>query len=438
MRTVDKGAATATSMNKNAGAAGKLAALSARLDKTGLPKAADMFRPVRAVPTVFTWVDTTLGVGGWPTDRFGLVHGPSNNGKSVFVIGQCLSFVRLEHPALYLDAERTTPIEWVRSLMGSYADSPIFRAKKPSSYEETVGDVRTFCEAVGEAKIKKEIDPDTTALVVVDSFRKLVPKKLLEQLMREFGDAKEPGKKDRNGIDGAGGRGNQIKAALNAAWADELTALLDDTGCCLIGIGREYQNTDTSQWALDYKLGGGSSLFFEASVVARITESRRITDDEHRLLATEHAVEIRKTKVAGKEERYPRAFFHLATGHEEGVPYGFDRARDVLALARHIGLVTGGYYAFEGENLGQGEKNALCTLRGNLEWLARIETACRLAKVPADATVEVSGVSTPGDAQEWGKGEPATPKALHVPRKRAAAGKSPQKGKPGKGSGKRS
>lgn len=423
-------------MVKNAGAAGSLAALGARFGKLGLPQAAEVLRPVRAVPTVFPWVDVTLGVGGWPTDRFGLVHGPSNNGKSLFVVGECLSFVSLGHPALYLDAERTTPIPWLRSLMGVHADSPIFRAKKPASYEETVADVRVFCEAIGQAKAKGEVDPDTTGLVALDSFRKLMPEKLLKQILREFGDGEKPGKNDRNGVDGAGGRAAQIKAAVNAAWADELTALLDQTGCCLIGIGREYQNSDTSQWAPEYKLGGGSALFFEASVVVRVTESGRVLGDDKQLLATEHAVEVKKTKIAGKEERYPRAFFHLATGQEEGVPYGFDRARDVLALARHIGLVTGGWNAFDGQNLGQGEANALRRLRDNPFLLGQVETACRLAKVPADALVEVTPTDGPAAVQEGPKGEPVTQKVTGAPRKRTAAGKSQQKGKAGKGSGK--
>lgn len=435
MRTVDDGAAMSASMVKRAGAAGGLAALGARFGKLGLHQAADVLRPVRAVPTVFPWVDVSLGVGGWPTDRFGLVHGPSNNGKSLFVIGECLSFVSLGHPALYLDAERTTPFPWVRSLMGAHADSPIFRAKKPASYEETVADVRAFCEAIGEARVKGEVDPDTTALVALDSFRKLMPKRLLDEIMKEFSDGATQGRNDRKGVDGANGMAARIKAAINAAWADELTALLDQTGCCLIGIGREYQNSDMSQWAPEYKLGGGSALFFEASVVVRVTESGRVLDNDKRLLATQHEVMLRKTKIAGKEERYPLSYFHVATGAEEGVPYGFDRARDVLDLARHLGLVTGGYYAFEGENLGQGEANALRTLRAAPDLLMQVETACRLAKVPADAVVEVTGGATvqsdPVVVQEGAKNASGGTKAPTGPRKRADAGKAPQRGKAG-------
>lgn len=438
MRTVGNGAALAASMNRNAGAAGSLAALGARLGKVGLPQAADVLRPVRAVPTIFPWVDTTLGISGWPTDRYGLVHGPSNKGKSVFTLGLCYSFVQVGHPALYIDAERTTPITWARQLMGTHADSPIFRAKKPKSYEDTVADVRAFCEAIGEAKAKGEVDENTTGIVIVDSLRKLVPQKMLDQMMKEFSDSATPGRNDRKGIDGANGMAARIKAALNAQWADELTALLDDTGTCLVAIAREYQKQKEHDWDLDYVLGGGSAIFFEASVTARIDESGRVLDEKkENLFATQHSVSILKTKVGQKEERYPRAFFHLATGAEEGVPYGFDRARDVLALAKHIGVIgDGGWYPFEGQNLGQGEKNALRTLRNNPELLARVETKCRLAKMPADALVEVVDADVPTDEQEGVKDKGEPPKAAAAPRKRAAAGKSPQKGKTGKGAGK--
>jgi len=431
-RTLANGAALAASMNKSGSAAGSLAALGARLDKVGLPQAANVLRPVRAVPTCFPWVDTTLGISGWPTDRYALVHGPSNKGKSVFTLGLCYSFVQSDHPALYIDAERTTPITWARQLMGAHADSPIFRAKKPKSYEETVADVRAFCEAIGEAKAKGEVDENTTGIVIVDSLRKLVPQKMLDQMMKEFSDTATQGRNDRKGIDGANGMAARIKAALNAQWADELTALLDDTGTCLVAIAREYQKQKVNDWDLDYVLGGGSAIFFEASVTARIDESGRVLDDDKRLLATEHSVSILKTKVGHKEERYPRAFFHLASGAEEGVPYGFDRARDVLVFARHLGLVTGGWNAFNGQNLGQGESNALRLLRNDPGMLRRVETACRLSKVPVDAVVEVvegGGQEIPAMEQNAPKDTPSPKQQSKPARTRASATKGKQAGK---------
>lgn len=434
-RTVGNGATMIASMSSNASAVVRAAALGARLDKVGLPQATEVIRSVRAVPTIFPWVDCVLGVGGWPTDRFGIVHGPSNNGKTAFVIGQCKSFVQVGHPSLYQDAERTTANsgDWVASLMGDLVKSPLFRLKKPDSYEEIVDNTRRFCETIGDAKAHGEVDPDTTGLVILDSLRKAVPKRLLDQLMREFSEGTTPGKNDRNGIDGANGRAAMIKAALNAQWADELTMLLDQTGTSMIVIGRETKNSNKkSEFDLDWVLTGGDAIIFEASVQARILESKRIVDDEKRLFATEHAVEIRKTKIAGKEERYPRAYFHLATGIEDGVPYGFDRARDVLALGRELHIIgDGGRYPFEGENLGHGELNALKTLRNDPELLQRIETKCRLAKMPRNALVEVSTTNGPVVVQEVPKEVSPVTKAVAAPRKRAAAGKA--QGRGGKG-----
>lgn len=408
----------------------RTAALTSRLDKAGITQAVDILQDVQAVPTIFPWIDIVLGISGWPIKRFGLVHGPSNKGKTALLLGLCLSFVKLGHPALFLDLERTTAnsAQWVYDLMGEYARSPLFRIEKPASYEKAVELVRKFCTTIGNAR--RDIDPDVTGFIGVDSLRKLVPEKMLEQLMREFSDTSTQGKNDRKGIDGANGMAARIKAALNAQWADELTMLLDDTGTSLAAIAREYQKQKVNDWDIDYVLGGGSAMFFEASIDARIDESGRVLDADKQLIATEHSVSILKTKVGQKEERYPRAFFHLATGVEPGVPYGFDRARDVLHLAKHLGIIgDGAYFPFEDENLGHGEKNALNALRSNTELMQRIETKCRLAKMPKNAMVEVVTENGPVVAQEGPKTEPSPGKTTSAPRKRSEASKGQQKGK---------
>src|SRR5207253_8191140 len=78
-----------------------------------LEKAADAFssfRPaseamteVLAVPTVFCQLDHATGVGGWPVERFTLIHGPSGGGKTKALIGLFLSFLLQGHYAYFLD-----------------------------------------------------------------------------------------------------------------------------------------------------------------------------------------------------------------------------------------------------------------------------------------------------------------------------------------------
>ena len=211
-------------------------------------------REVRSLETIFVQVDHAVRVGGWPLDRFALVHGPSSHGKTQFVHGLGASFLAAGSYYAYVDAEYTTPASWVRKLLGEFVDYPGFIAHRPRTYEETVSAVRQFCTEIAEARARGELPEDSTGLVVVDSIRKLNPKKLLDSLLAaEVADGKE--KKKRGGgrygkkeasIDGAGGRAGQIKASLNAAWLDELIPLLAHTGTAAAFISRETDDTDVA------------------------------------------------------------------------------------------------------------------------------------------------------------------------------------------------
>jgi recombination protein RecA len=368
--------------------AGQVAALSKRFDAAGWKTAAENVREVRAVPSIFPLIDAVLRVGGWPTDRFGLIHGPSNEGKTMFVLGLLLSFLLRGHAGAFVDAERSTPRSWITKLFPpSVLASPLFRHLLPESYEQTVDFVRAWCEAIGDAKEHGEIDPNTTGIVVVDSIRKLSPKRLLDKLLKEGSEEREPEKKGRfakkkgGGVDGMSGAAGRYKAQLNAAWMDELTVLLEQTGTAMVAIGREYKKGgSTISFGDDWVLGGGESLYFESSVVARIELEcpLYVGEKDARIMVGErHSVQVRKTKIGDKEVRYPLAHFHTSNG--SFVPYGFDRARDLLELAEECGVVDlrGSWYSIDGERIGNGEDSAVKVLHDRPELLARLEAACR-------------------------------------------------------------
>lgn len=400
---VKKVAAPASSFSTTRHGASRLAALGGVFDQAGWPSAAETLREVRAVPTIYPGVDVTLGVGGWPTDRFGLIHGPSNEGKTTFVLGLMRSFLTLDHPAAFIDAERSTPKQYARQLMGEWYDSPGFRAMYPTTFEATVDAVRKWAEALGNAREKGLVDKDTTGILVLDSIRKLVPARLLEKLLKE-GSEGDPeatdwrGRKKKGaGVDGMSGRANQYKAALNAAWMDELTVLLAQTGTCLVAIGREYEATDQGgpgNFGDDFKLGGGSAIYFESSVVARVGREKALVDEGGHMIGEQHFVQVRKTKIAGKERRYPLAHFHTRTG-VDGAAAGFDFARDVLVAARDRGIVetSGAWLAFDGKSIGQGENATLAKLARDEELLHRIDAALR-------ASVVIESVPPPAPALE--------------------------------------
>lgn len=327
--------------------------------------AKEVLTRVRALPTIFPQLDWKTHCGGWPLQRFALIHGPSNHGKTTFVHGLGLSFLQSGHWYAYIDAEFTTPEDWLVRLMAAHSDDPGFIALRPTSYENVVEAVREFAETIAEAREKGKLPPDTTGFAVVDSIRKLVPERLLEKIAKGEG-----------GIDGAGGRAAMMRAAINAQWLDELTPLLYHSGISLAFISRETENPDSSPWAPEFKVGGGKALEYDSSLVCRITRAQWLKDGED-IIGERHRVTIRKTKVGPKEDKQEQAHFHTSNG--KLVPEGFDRARDVLELAVELGVVqkAGAWLRVGDHKLGHGENEAVKRLGADANLLEEIESMTR-------------------------------------------------------------
>lgn len=349
-----------------------------------LRPAAEILRKVSAVQTCFTQVDHATEVGGFPIERFSLVHGPSAGGKTKLTLGLIGSFLSRGHFAFHVDAERTTSIDFAELMMGvELARSPRFFASRPATYEETVRQVREFAKGVLAAREAKEVPEDTSAIIVVDSIKKLVPEGILAKIL---GDAKT------KGIDGVGGRAAQLKAAMNAAWLDELVPLLEDTRTTMVAIARETEDPDADPWAKkagrDFKVGGGKALYYDASLVMRVELDRfvaeKVSKEEYdegkrgKVYGERHRVTVRKTKVSGKEEREAVAFFHSSNGVL--VPEGFDRARDLVDHGSRLGIVKrSGSWLQWGRNRWQGDNAAVKKLSSSPDLMSGLEAAVREA-----------------------------------------------------------
>lgn len=337
--------------------------------------AREVLTVVRAVPTRFVQLDHATDVGGFPIERFVLVHGPSGEGKTYFTLGLIDSFLARGHFAYLIDAERTTPITWPERVMGrERAHHPWFLGVRPTTYEATVDNVREFVFALKNQRDKGNVDPETSAIVVCDSLRKLVPKNLWKQIVED---------KDKNGVDGLGGRAGQIKAAMNAAWMDELVPLLEETGTVFVAIAREREDPDANKWdraaGRDYKVGGGSAVYYDASLVARVERAGWVMEapDSKKVYGERHRVTIVKTKVSGHEEKQTASYFHTSNGAH--VPFGFDRARDLLEMGERFGVVevSGSWFSFQGERVGNGRHAAVKTVAESGALMDSIEAEVR-------------------------------------------------------------
>ena len=332
---------------------------------------------VRSVPTRFVQLDRATRCGGFPIERISTVHGPSNHGKTQLCLGLIDSFLTLDHGAALVDAEFTTPHDWCERLMGDNAKHPAFVAQRPSTYEETANAVREYVKVIAKARDDGDLPEDTSALIVVDSVRKLIPASLLEDVLKVA-------KSDKN-TEMLTGRTGQVKAQVTQAWLDELVPLMGRNRMGIVMIAREIDkdgaSADDKKFDCAWAVAGTKGLIFDASLVMRVTRAKWIYDgpeEEKKVIGERHRVRIWKTKVEGKEGKFTDCYFHTSNGVYQ--PYGFDRARDVLELAVAYGIVEqkGAWFNMaDGARLGQGE-NRVCKLLNECpERLAEIEAVVR-------------------------------------------------------------
>lgn len=341
--------------------------------------ASEVLTRVKAVPTIFSQFDHATKVGGLPIERFSLVHGPSGEGKTYFTLGLLKSFLVKNHLACLIDAERTTPRDWVQMCMGDYLHHPYFFADRPKTYEKTVANVRNFVNTLRKLRDAGKVEDDTSAIIVVDSIRKLVPADIFAKIT-ESGQKKKGDEKVRD-------RSAQIKAAMNSAWMDELIPLLEETQTGMVVIARETEDPDadarSKMFGTNFKVGGGKALYYDASIVVRVERAKYVgkKDDENdeksktTVYGERHRVTIRKTKVAGKEDRQSVCYYHTSNGVL--VPEGFDRARDVLELARKFEIVIGTSWLKFGRHKWQGEHAAVKKLTTAPDVLLELEAKVR-------------------------------------------------------------
>lgn len=345
--------------------------------------AAKVLLEVKAVPTPFVSIDRLTRVGGWPVERVTVVHGTSNEGKTLMCLGLGRGFLERGHLFALIDAEHATPMSFARMCLGPMTDSPNFIAMRPTSYEETIDAVSDLCKKVEAERNSGELDADTTGLIVVDSIKKLVPKRILQALLQGAEGVKGRGKAAKEvGADGMRGMAAMYKAAINTQWMDHLVPHLARSGLGIAIIARETVKESDDIWGSDIiKLGGGDALNFDASLRVRVTVADHVLDSEKNLLGIRHAVEVYKTKIGTREKKRPVGFFHSSTGFLDGVPEGFDKARDLIELGVELGVVkqSGSWFTFNSRKLGQGADASVRKLSKDAELLAILERDVRAA-----------------------------------------------------------
>jgi RecA/RadA recombinase len=346
--------------------------------------ASQVLTKVRAVPTRFVSFDKGSRVKGLPLQRVIIVTGESAEGKTIYQLGIEDSFIEKCHFVFHVDAEMTTSTTWCTKLMGEHAKSPGYYGLRPSSYENASDRVRAFMNQVGELRAKGKVPEDTAGFVGVDSINRLMPTRLLEKLLKDGSE--------EAGLDGMSGAAGRYKAALNNQWIAELIPLSHDTNCTVMIIVREYENQNASTWDRQHQtrntktLSGGYSIKYDSSMTLIVSRDSYIyngSGDKKETIGERHKVQIKKSKVGGLDDKVTETYFHTSNG--KFTPEGFDRARDVLELAREMKIVTGdGVLSFNGERLGNGENQSVRAIYDKPGVLEEMEARVRAGIVGED------------------------------------------------------
>ncbi|MCK5019339.1 MAG: hypothetical protein KAS32_19925 [Candidatus Peribacteraceae bacterium] len=326
------------------------------------------------VPTIFPGLNRATRVGGLPMASIMLVHGPSSEGKTVFVLGQAVSFQRQGHYVYYADAEWTLEKKFAEELG---VDIDQLQLIEPDNYEETAMEIERVIRNFKSMRMKGKISKNRCLLFIIDSITKLVPKS-------EMAKIKEVGK------------AYPLNAILNTRWLDRLTPLIGIDPVFFIMIAHEKVKLDAEQWDDKFTIKGGKALYFDSTLVCRIDERKKIKIDnpngKKRIeIGTIHRGVIRKNKVGICNEE----FSFVVSNGKGRADIGFDIPRMVIdeatlrgkdsPLSRGVGAVWKHDMLPDGQI--KGDDNLLDELREDEDLLNDIIED--LNETAVDAVIEV-------------------------------------------------
>jgi len=280
--------------------------------------------PTVVVPTFFAGFNRATRVGGAPSRRIMIIHGPSGEGKSVFAAGLLTSAAIYGHIPLYVDAEHATdPDWWMKLNVPNWL--PFYR---PETYEEAYANINKAIMNFKKGKAAGTIDKNRHLVIVIDTINKLAPKEEIEK----FG--KETIK-----------RGYPLRAMYNNRWLDVLTPICGVNDILFVVIAQERRDAtvEDGQYVKEYtkwKTKGGTGLKYDSSLVVRITESTALKEDiggQKIEVGSGHKGFVIKNKVGFCHEGF--TFYTISVDGGEN-PVGFDYARELADECKHMGLIV--------------------------------------------------------------------------------------------------
>jgi recombination protein RecA len=320
--------------NKGKALAAALAQIERQFGKGSMMRLGD--HESHAIPAISTGslgLDVALGIGGLPKGRIVEIYGPESSGKTTLTLQVIAEAQRAGGTCAFIDAEHALDPIYAGKL-GVDVDNLL--VSQPDTGEQAL----EICDMI--------VRSGAVDVVVIDSVAALTPRAEIEG---DMGDSHMG-----------------LQARLMSQALRKMTGHIKNTNTLVIFINQIRMKIGV-MFGSPETTTGGNALKFYASVRLDIRRIGSIKDGEE-VVGSETRVKVVKNKVAPP---FKQTEFEIYYGT------GISRNSEIveLGVAHNFVEKSGAWYAYNGEKIGQGKKNAVAYLVEHPEVAREIEGKLR-------------------------------------------------------------
>ncbi|PCI80084.1 MAG: recombinase RecA [SAR86 cluster bacterium] len=340
--------------DKDKALAAALTQIERQFGKGSMMRLGDTDRePIPAISTGSLGLDVALGIGGLPRGRVVEIYGPESSGKTTLTLQVIAEAQKAGGTCAFIDAEHALDPIYAGNL-GVDVDNLL--VSQPDTGEQAL----EICDMV--------VRSGAVDVVVIDSVAALTPKAEIEG---DMGDTHMG-----------------LQARLMSQALRKMTGNIKNSNTLVIFINQIRMKIGV-MFGSPETTTGGNALKFYSSVRLDIRRIGSIKEGDE-VVGNETRVKVVKNKVAPP---FRQAEFQIMYGK------GIYHLGEVVDLGVKQGLVekSGAWYAYKGEKIGQGKKNAALYLKENPHIAEEIELQIRAQLLGGDTKEAANSEETPAN-----------------------------------------
>ena len=356
-KTSDKTSEASQNPEKERALNAALAQIERQFGKGSLMRLGDQEQvAIPAISTGSLGLDVALGIGGLPRGRVVEIYGPESSGKTTLTLQVVAEAQKTGGTCAFIDAEHALDPIYAQNL-GVNTDDLL--VSQPDTGEQAL----EICDML--------VRSNAVDVIVVDSVAALTPKAEIEG---EMGDSHVG-----------------LQARLMSQALRKMTGIIKQSNTMVIFINQIRMKIGV-MFGSPETTTGGNALKFYSSVRLDIRRIGAVKDGDE-IIGNDTRVKVVKNKVAPP---FRQTEFQILYGK------GIHRTGEILELGVQEGIVekSGAWYAYNGDRIGQGRKNAADFLDENPEMRDEIEQTIRSKLMPHLSNQDVGEVVIPEAAQE--------------------------------------